>query len=147
MHYTYVISFRPLIDAYDSWHFYCMQWRSSDGLTEYYQDARKLRKEIKEDSIGIYFPSNGDMILGQELDAYVDGFDQEQAFKGSLTGLNFWSHFLGNDTIQGMSAGVINVNGNLLQWRDFRWRTFGNVHMVDRSEPEIPGIFYDLTMP
>ena len=123
-----------------------MQWRNSDGLTEYYQDAIKLRAEIKTYSIGIHFPSHGDLILGQELDGYVSGFNSAQAFKGSLAGLNFWNHFLDNDAIQGMSAGVINVNGNLLQWRDSRWRAFGNVHIADRSDPEIPGTSYNLIL-
>ena len=143
-----MISFRPVIDAPDSWHFYCMQWRSSDGLIEYYQDALKLAREVsRKNSTGINFPSNGDMILGQELDAYVNLFDSNQAFKGSLAGLNFWNHFLQIDLIQGMSGGVINVNGNLLQWRNIReCEIFGDVRTVDRSEAEIPGIFYDFAM-
>ncbi len=119
-----------------------MQWRSSDGLTEVYQDAIKL--EMKTDEInrhmGYSIPSNGTMVLGQELDGFASGFENHQAFKGSLAGLNFWTFFLSVDEIQGMAAGIMNVNGNLLQWRDFRDHTFGDVSIVDRSEAEIPGI-------
>ena len=119
-----------------------MQWRSSDGLTEVYQDAIKL--EMKTDEInrhiGNIIPSNGTMVLGQEVDGVAPRFDNSQAFKGSLAGLNFWTFFLSVDEIQGMAAGIMNVNGNLLQWRDFRNHTFGDVSIVDRSEAEIPGI-------
>ena len=120
-----------------------MQWRNSDGFTEYYQDAKKLKEENKTSSIGVRLSSNGVLILGQEMDGHVTGFTAEQAFKGSLAGLNFWKHFLERNTVQGMSAGVINVNGNVLQWRDPRWILSGNVQRLDRSEAEIPGIFYD----
>ena len=120
-----------------------MQWRSSDGLIEYYQDAIKLGKEAK--SKGIHFPSNGALILGQELDGYISKFDQRQAFQGSLAGLNFWNFFLDADLIQGMSAGVSNVNGNLLQWRNVRKHAIhGDVHIMDISEAEIPGTKYIL---
>ena len=77
---------------------------------------------------GYVIPSNGVMVLGQ-------------GFEGSLAGLNFWAYPLHIDTIQGMAAGIINVNGNLLQWRDFMTdHTSGDVSIVERSEAEIPGI-------
>ena len=124
------------ISTRDSWHFYCMQWKSSDGLTQVYQDATKLKMSHKQK--GYIIPSNSRMVLGQEVD--VSGFEKAQAFEGSLAGLNFWTFFLSVVEIQGMAAGIMNVNGNLLQWRDFRNHTFGDVSMVDRSEAEIPGI-------
>jgi hypothetical protein len=137
--------FRPLISAFNSWHFYCMQWSNSDGLVQTYQDAIELENqygEIRYRAAGHVIPSNGAMVLGQELDAYASGFDPNQAFKGSLAGLNFWTYILHINTIQGMAAGMINVNGDLLQWRDFRidHYVFGNVSIVERSEAEIPGI-------
>ena len=119
-----------------------MQWRSSDGLIEFYQDAIKLEMKIHEIKrhMGYSIPSDGTMVLGQELDSFASGFANHQAFKGSLAALNFWTFFLSVDEIQGMAAGIMNVNGNLLQWRDFRNHTFGDVSIVDRSEAEIPGI-------
>jgi hypothetical protein len=105
-----------------------MQWRNSDGLVQTFQDAIKLEMGYK--AVGHIIPSNGVMVLGQQ-----------RAFKGSLAGLNFWTYFLTINTIQGMAAGIINVNGNLLQWRDFRTEhVFGDVSIVERSEAEIPGI-------
>ena len=128
MSHMYNIHFRPLISAPESWHFYCMQWRNSDGLVQTFQDAIKLEMGYK--AVGHIIPSNGVMVLGQQ-----------RAFKGSLAGLNFWTYFLTINTIQGMAAGIINVNGNLLQWRDFRTEhVFGDVSIVERSEAEIPGI-------
>ena len=115
-----------------------MQWRSSDGRTKVYQDAIELEGLTKQEEYTI--PSNGTIVLGQELDGFASDFANDQAFKGSLAGLNFWTFFLSVDEIQGMAAGIMNVNGNLLQWRDFRTHTFGDVSIVDRSETEIPGI-------
>lgn len=100
------------------WHFYCLQWRSFDGLIETYQDAFKLDYKHKRQNKSI---ASGDVVvLGQELDSYGGDFDDDQAFEGSLAGLNFWNYFLTANEIQGMASGVTNVNGNLLQWRMFK---------------------------
>jgi hypothetical protein len=102
-------------------------WRNSDGLVRMYQDVNRLfsKKDVAKNYV---IPSNGVMVLGQ-------------GFEGSLAGLNFWTYLLHIDTIQGMAAGMINVNGNLLQWRDFMTdHTSGDVSIVERSEAEIPGI-------
>ena len=111
-----------------------MQWENSNGLVHTYQDAIKLEVEHNTAKHHI-IPSNGTMVLGQKLDA------PNLAFQGSLAGLNFWTYLLYIDTIQGMAAGIINVNGDLLQWRDFMTdHAFGDVSIVERSEAEIPGI-------
>jgi predicted ester cyclase len=110
-----------------------MQWENSNGLVHTYQDAIKL--EVEHNTAKHHIPSYGTMVLGQKLDA------PNLAFQGSLAGLNFWTYLLYIDTIQGMAAGIINVNGDLLQWRDFMTdHVFGNVSIVERSEAEIPGI-------
>ena len=103
-----------------------MKWKNSDGSIQMYQDVIQLfdQKDVAKNYV---IRSNGVMVLGQD-------------FQGSLAGLNFWK-YLHIKTIQGMAAGIINVNGNLLQWRDFRPdHAFGNVSIVERSETEIPGI-------
>ncbi|XP_028416239.1 serum amyloid P-component-like [Dendronephthya gigantea] len=126
----------PAISHHKSWHFYCLQWRSSDGLILIYQDGKNLGTRIE--SKGYTIPFKGIVVLGQELDSYGGGFQTAQAFKGSLAGLNLWSQFLTANIIQGMASGVLNVNGNLLQWRNFRNHTFGNVTARHGSEAEIP---------
>ena len=115
------------VSAHESWHFYCMKWKNSDGSVRMYQDVieQHIGQVVAQ---GYVIPSNGVMVLGQ-------------GFEGSLAGLNFWKYPLHTDTIQGMAAGIINVNGNLLQWRDFMTdHTSGDVSIVERSEAEIPGI-------
>ena len=138
LHQQHVTFYRPVISAHDSWHFYCMQWRSQDGLIETYQDGKMLAKTHKKK--GHTIPSNGIVVIGQELDSYGGDFDSTQAFKGSLAGLNLWRQFLTANVIQGMSSGIMNVNGNLFQWRYFRNHVFGNVTIRNGSEAEIPGI-------
>ena len=89
---------------------------------------------------GYSIPSNGIIVLGQKPDSHGGSFTSEQAFKGSLTGLNLWMHFLTASVIQGLASGVANVNGNIFQWRNFRHYVFGNVTIRNESEPKIPGI-------
>ncbi|XP_028398697.1 neuronal pentraxin-1-like isoform X3 [Dendronephthya gigantea] len=135
---TQIVNKREKVLAPDSWHFYCLQWRSTDGLNEIYQDGKKLGTS-DNGTKGYIIPANGTVVLGQEMDSHGKGFDSNQAFKGSLAGLNLWRQFLTVNVIQGMTSGVINVNGNLLQWRDFRTKYLsGNVTMRNGSEAEIP---------
>ncbi|XP_028398694.1 sushi, von Willebrand factor type A, EGF and pentraxin domain-containing protein 1-like [Dendronephthya gigantea] len=133
-----VVDKREKVLTPDSWHFYCLQWRSTDGLHEIYQDGKKLGTSDNGTKDYI-IPANGTVVLGQEMDSHGGGFQSHQAFKGSLAGLNLWRQFLTVNVIQGMASGVINVNGNLLQWRDFRTKhLFGNVTIRNGSEAEIP---------
>ncbi|XP_028398696.1 neuronal pentraxin-1-like isoform X2 [Dendronephthya gigantea] len=133
-----VVNKREEVLTPDTWHFYCLQWRSKDGLHEIYQDGKKLGTS-DNGSIGHIIPANGTLVLGQEMDSHGGGFDSKQAFKGSLAGLNLWRQFLTVNVIQGMTSGVTNVNGNLLQWRDFRTKhLFGSVTIRNGSEAEIP---------
>lgn len=125
--------------SHDSWHFYCIQWENTDGLLQTYQDAVLLYTRNR--AMGYDIPSGGTLVLGQELNAPASGFDSTSVFWGSLSGLNFWTFFLSKDEIQGMAAGLLNINGNLVQWRDFRNLVFGHVSVVNRSEAEIPGMF------
>ncbi|XP_028408476.1 uncharacterized protein LOC114531033 [Dendronephthya gigantea] len=126
----------PTISAYESWHFYCLQWRNSDGLIEVYEDGIKLG--TKHEAEGYTIPSNGIVVIGQECDSYGGGFSSKEAFQGSLASLNLWRKFLTVNVIQGMASGVINVNGDLFQWRNLRNHVFGHVNIRNRSEAEIP---------
>jgi hypothetical protein len=40
-----------------------------------------------------------------------------------------------------MASGIINVNGNLLQWRDFRDHIYGAVTIKENSDFDLPGMF------
>ena len=82
------------------------------------------------------------MIIGQEPDSYAGSFSSSQAFKGSLAGLNMWADFLTPNEIQGMCAGLMNVNGNLFQWRNIRAPEYlyGAVTTND-ADAALPGEF------
>ena len=121
------------------WHFYCTQWRSSDGLVKIYKDGVELHSTTK--AVGQVIPGNGAIVLGQEVDSYAGGFDTTQAMDGALAGFNFWTDFLTANEISGMAAGVTNVNGNLFQWRDFRGHIYGAVTIKENSDFELPGMF------
>lgn len=104
---------------------------------EFYRDGQKFPDGNVGQGLAVR--GGGAMILGQDVDGYAGGFQSSQALSGNLTQLNFWDEFLNSDEIQGMAAGVINVNGNLLQWRDLRDKAFGNIVILEKSDPRIPG--------
>ena len=119
------------------WHFFCIMWKSSDGLLEVYQDGVHLQS--KTVSVGRVMPGRGALVIGQEPDSYAGGFSSSQAMKGELAGLNFWTELLTLNEISGMAGGTININGDLLQWRDFRGALHGAVSLKENSDFEIPG--------
>ena len=127
---------RPAVKT-GRWHFYCAMWKSSDGLLEVYKDGVHLQS--KTVSAGRVIPGNGAIVLGQEVDSYAGGFSTSQALKGELAGFNFWTELLTANEISGMAAGTINVNGDLLQWRDFRGSIHGAVSIKENSDFELPG--------
>ena len=90
--------------------------------------------------MGDVIPANGAMIIAQEPDSCVGGFSSSQAMAGELAGLNFWSDFLTANEVAGMASGVINVNGNLLQWRQFRNAIHGDVTIEENPVCTLPGM-------
>jgi hypothetical protein len=92
-------------------------------------------------AVGEAIPANGAIVLGQEVDGFAKGFSSSQAMEGELAGLNFWTDFLTANEISGMASGIINVNGNLLQWRDFRDHIYGAVTIKENSDFDLPGMF------
>ncbi|XP_028409788.1 uncharacterized protein LOC114532472 [Dendronephthya gigantea] len=127
----------PDLSSPSNWHFYCQQWRSSDGLIETWQDGKKLQSKTR--ATGKVVEPGGAMIIGQEPDSYVGSFSSSQAFKGTIAGLNMWTDFLTSNEIQGMCGGLINVNGNLFRWRDISLPEYryGDVTKA-LAEPALP---------
>ena len=83
--------------------------------------------------------ANGTLILAQEDDGFVSGFDSSQAFVGKLTLLNIWDSWLTVREIAGMASGATNVNGNVFQWRDIKNHLVGKVNVLENSEARLPG--------
>ena len=55
-------------------------------------------------------------ILGQEPDKIRGGFEEEQAFFGSISGLNIWSTFMSSTMIENMARCRNYETGNVLAW-------------------------------
>ena len=57
-------------------------------------------------------------ILGQEPDKIRGGFEEEQAFFGSISGLNIWSTFMSSTMIKNMARCRNYETGNVLAWEN-----------------------------
>ncbi|EDO36060.1 predicted protein, partial [Nematostella vectensis] len=104
------VSFRD-----DKWHMLCWSWRSSDGFYKIYLDGATIHASSGYQK-GHSVPSGGVLVIGQDQDSLGGGYDAEQSFVGSLSGVNIWQTVLGDDVIQAMSAGCNMWSGDAVSW-------------------------------
>ena len=62
-------------------------------------------------------------------------------FDGTLSGVNIWSYVLLPGSILAMSSGIMNINGDLLAWRDMQSYLVGNLNVISNSNIYFPGSF------
>ena len=74
---------------------------------------------------------NGALVLGQELDAHIGGFDSEQAFQGNLTKVNIWDRvFSRNETTSLYQEGLCSRRqGNVIGWDDLKVKRSGAIQV------------------
>ena len=63
------------------------------------------------------------------------------AFTGNIGFLNVWSEVLDTACLRPMASGGMNVNGNLLAWRDVPKFIFGTVNKNERTYIFYPVLF------
>ncbi|XP_078696559.1 sushi, von Willebrand factor type A, EGF and pentraxin domain-containing protein 1-like isoform X3 [Branchiostoma floridae x Branchiostoma belcheri] len=69
---------------------------------------------------GRLIPGGGTIVLGQDQDEILGGFDSKESFKGKLSRLNVWDHVLTEDQISVMARHCTDDSGNVRAWPDFR---------------------------
>ncbi|KAK3739418.1 hypothetical protein QZH41_011411 [Actinostola sp. cb2023] len=75
-------------------------------------------KEISPFFHGTIDSTKGAIVLGQEQDAYLGGFDVGQSFQGNLTSVNMWDRVLSSVEISELAKGCPSGEGNLVKWAD-----------------------------
>ena len=75
------------------WHHVCITWKSNDGSLVAYKDGVSKSANAGRFKGGSVAPS-GIWIIGQDQDSYGGGFQQRNAFQGSLTDVNVWNRVL-----------------------------------------------------
>nr|ADX06859.1 C-reactive protein [Lates calcarifer] len=109
----------------------CVTWDSSSGAAALFMNGRKsLTKIYKKDHA---IRSGGKVIIGQDPDNFLGGFDQKQCFIGEISDVNMWDSVLSDSTIQDMYAGKRVPRGNVFDWENTELKINGEVEVITRE--------------
>ncbi|KAK2832983.1 hypothetical protein Q5P01_016872 [Channa striata] len=108
----------------------CFTWDSSSGASALFMDGRRSLTKIYRQHHTI--SPGGKVILGQDPDSYLGGFDINQSFVGSITG-DMWDYVLSDGTIQDMVFKSRALAGNIFDWDTINLETHGGVHVNNRE--------------
>ena len=62
--------------------------------------------------------SKGIWVVTQEQDSYGGGFASYQSLRNAVAQINVWNYVLPENSIEALSYGATNIEGNLLRWSD-----------------------------
>lgn len=103
----------------------CITWDSFSGRANFYMDGKKsLTKIYKKDH---RVRAGGTVIIGQDADNYLGGFDAKQSFVGEINDINMWDSVLPLNTMKDLYAGKRPVRGNVFDWETAELKMYGDV--------------------
>ncbi|XP_036003609.1 pentraxin fusion protein isoform X1 [Fundulus heteroclitus] len=102
----------------------CFTWDSSSGATALFIDDRKSLTKIYRK--GHTIRAGGRVLLGQDPDNYLGGFDINQSFVGEISEVNLWDYVLPDTAVQDMMTAKM-TGGNVLDWETVELRPDGEV--------------------
>ncbi|XP_035253354.1 pentraxin-4-like [Anguilla anguilla] len=111
-----------------NWHHLCVVWSSIEGRFWHYTD-RRLTSTGSRFRKGYEIPAGGAVVLGQEQDAVGGGFDEAEAFVGSLAGFAAWDRALSPGEVSEVATGRGLPRGAVLTLDDIR-QPNGDVRLV-----------------
>ena len=118
-----------LIDGY--WHHLALTWENVAGKWIYYINGSKIDEGTRNAGHTI---TKGALIIGQEQDSYMGGFDSDQSLQGNLTSFNMWNKVLSPVEIASIAAKrCSSIQGNAVRWRDLKDKRFGKVKVTCNS--------------
>ncbi|XP_078616504.1 sushi, von Willebrand factor type A, EGF and pentraxin domain-containing protein 1-like isoform X4 [Branchiostoma floridae x Branchiostoma japonicum] len=105
----------------EAWHHYAFTWSlgSAEEQWTFYVDGKRIAGG-SEGGGGRLIPGGGTIVLGQDQDEILGGFDSKESFKGELSRLNVWDHVLTEAQISVMARHCTDDSGNVRAWPDFR---------------------------
>lgn len=73
----------------------------------------------------------GAIILGQDADSYIGGYDASQSLQGKLTMVNMWDKALSAAEISAIHTNkCTSASGNLIQWNELVKKRSGQVKLT-----------------
>ncbi|XP_055038034.2 C-reactive protein-like isoform X1 [Misgurnus anguillicaudatus] len=94
----------------------CFTWSSSTGLAAAWMNGQRIiYQKYKK---GLTIRSGGTVVLGQDPDSRLGGFNAEQCFVGEIGDVNLWDQVLTAKEIQGLYSQSTSVKvPNVINWR------------------------------
>lgn len=109
----------------------CVTWDSSSGATSIFMDGKKSLTKIYKR--GHRVRTEGKVIIGQDPDNYLGGFDAEQSFVGEISDINLWSRVLPDHEIRDMVTGRPTQTPDVIDWAVANLHGTGNVMLINRE--------------
>ncbi|CAB1344788.1 unnamed protein product [Coregonus sp. 'balchen'] len=125
------INFRGLSDKMNEWNSVCGTWDAGTGLTQLWVNGKPSSRKALQ--VGGSIAGTPSIILGQDQDAYVGGFNVNDAFYGHETDVHMWDRVLSPCEIQSYMKGEILSPGNVVNWKAVDYTRHGYV-VVERRQ-------------
>ncbi|XP_026114358.1 pentraxin fusion protein isoform X2 [Carassius auratus] len=108
----------------------CVTWDSATGLSAFWVDGR--RSSYKLFNKGHSVQPGGTILLGQDPDNYLGGFDKNQSFVGEITDVHMWDQVLSGSQIRAVYSNQEPSvpKGNVFDWNTIKYEINGNVLVV-----------------
>lgn len=111
----------------------CVTWDSATGLSAFWVDGRRSVSQLYRKGHSVL--PGGTVLLGQDPDSYVSGFDAEQSFVGEITDVKMWNHVLSGSQIKAVYSNQEPhvPKGNLFDWNTIKYEITGNVLLAENN--------------
>ena len=122
--------------ANGEWHFYCLTWNGKTGEVRFYFEGHYFGNSTDNETSHWTSPGSGNMFVGLKL---VDPALPLPRYIAKISYLNAWSVDLPEKAVKAMSAGGLNINGNLMAWRDVPNCFMANISVTSETVVFFPG--------
>lgn len=108
----------------------CLMWDSSTGLAAFQVDGRRSTRQIYRAGHKIH--PHGTVLLGQDPDSHLGGFEATQSFVGEITDVHMWDYVLSHMQVSALYANLKYKvpRANVFDWSTVEYEIHGNVMVV-----------------
>ncbi|MEQ2160336.1 hypothetical protein GOODEAATRI_032672 [Goodea atripinnis] len=107
----------------------CFTWDSSSGAAALFMNGRKSVTKIygKDHTI----QPGGRVLIGQDPDNFLGGFDAKQSFVGEISDVNLWDSVLSDTDVQNQFHQRTTQKGNVIDWETVDLTPTGAVEVIN----------------
>ena len=118
---------------------FCVTWDGVSGQLLFYYHSSYQGDKIKGDHLAALLQGGGNFLVGVSKDTTSGLNIPLNGFTGTMSYLNVWQLILPKEAIEAMTRGGVNINGDLLSWRNvLRW-IVGSVNVQNKTAIRYPG--------